>query len=60
MEFILILVISIAGGHAATSQAILFPTQAACVNAKQRSEEEFGGFGRNTKAICVPRFLEGK
>jgi hypothetical protein len=58
MEFIMILIVSIGGGTSPTSQAVLFPTQAACMNAKKRTEEEFGVLGRYVKAICVPRHLD--
>lgn len=53
MEFVLLAVFSFTLSNGLASQAILFPTQAGCENAKTRVLEEFGPM---TKAICLPRY----
>jgi hypothetical protein len=53
-EFILILVLSVGGYTSTTSQAILFPTQAACENAKTAAMAAFSDM-RRSSAVCVPR-----
>lgn len=54
-EFILILALYYAGKSVAVT-AVLFPSQAACEQAKAASLTEFDvGMSRTPRAVCVPR-----
>jgi len=60
MEFILILIFA-NPPNAMTSQAVLFPNQAACENARQLTQEGLGKTSPFSKVegICVPYFSNG-